>query len=143
MEKYVKLLKEKNLKITHHRIAILTYLDQHRTHPTADEIYTQLKKTNPSLSKTTVYNSLEMLKKQGIIMSLSICKSESRYDFDSDIHHHFFCNQCNRIYDIDYKCPNIEKIHNKIQEEGHKIVETHGYFKGICKNCLKKLGEKK
>ncbi len=137
MEKYVEILKEKDLKVTHQRIEILKYLDDHRTHPTADEIYQELKKTNPALSKTTVYNSLEILKKAGIIQNLSICRSESRYDFDRDMHHHFLCTKCERIYDIDFKCPNMDKIHDKIREEGHQINEVHGYFKGICKNCLK------
>ncbi len=143
MEKYVEMLKEKDLKVTHHRIAILKYLDKHRTHPTADEIYTELKKTNPSLSKTTVYNSLETLKLEGIIQNLSICATEARYDFNKDMHHHFLCTKCNRIYDIDFKCPNVEKIRHEIQSEGHKITEVHGYFKGICKNCIKKKTDEK
>lgn len=138
MEKYVEMLKEKDLKVTHHRIAILKYLDEHRTHPTADEIYTELKKTNPSLSKTTVYNSLETLKQEGIIQDLSICSSETRYDFNKDMHHHFLCNKCGKIYDIDFKCPNMEEIHDQIRKQGHQINEVHGYFKGICKNCIKK-----
>ena len=80
-EKYVKVLKENSIKITPQRLEILRYLDENRTHPTADQIYTGLKEKNPSLSKTTVYNSLEILGKHGIIQSLTISGSESRYDF--------------------------------------------------------------
>ncbi len=134
MEKYVELLKENNLKVTPQRIMILKYLDTHRVHPTADEIYSSLKKSIPSLSKTTVYNSLDVLKKYGLIQALTICGSEQRYDFMHDMHHHFLCKKCGKIIDIDIKCPNI----NKTIEMGHRIDEVHGYFKGICKDCIKK-----
>jgi len=92
-EKYVKLLKENSIKITPQRLEILKYLDENRTHPTADQIYTGLKEKNPSLSKTTVYNSVETLEGHGLIQSLTISGSESRYDFRNDMHHHFLCKK--------------------------------------------------
>jgi Fe2+ or Zn2+ uptake regulation protein len=132
-EKYVKLLKENSIKITPQRLEILKYLDGHRTHPTVEQIYTELKEKNPSLSKTTVYNSLEILKNHGIIQSITISGSESRYDFKHGMHHHFLCKKCGEITDIDVECPNL----GKMLECGHKVEEVHGYFKGICKKCLK------
>ena len=133
-EKYVKLLKENSIKITPQRLEILKYLDENRTHPTVDEIYSSLKEKNPSLSKTTVYNSVETLREHGIIQSLTISGSELRYDFENKMHHHFLCKKCGTIIDIDIECPNI----GKMLESGHKVEEVHGYFKGICKKCIKK-----
>ncbi len=133
-EKYVKLLKEDSIKITPQRLAILRYLDNHRTHPTVEEIFSELKQQNPSLSKTTVYNSVEILRKHGLIQSVSISISETRYDFKSNMHHHFLCKNCGKIIDIDIECPNI----NKIIKEGYEVDEVHGYFKGLCKNCKTK-----
>lgn len=134
LEKYVTILKQNQLKITPQRLAIMKYLDEHRTHPTADRIYIDLKEKNPALSKTTVYNSVETLKEHGIIQSLTISGSELRYDFENKMHHHFLCTKCGTIIDIDIKCPNI----GKIIESGHNVEEVHGYFKGICKKCMKK-----
>ena len=133
-EKYVKLLKEKSIKITPQRLEILKYLDDNRTHPTADQIYTELKGKNPSLSKTTVYNSVEILEENDFIQSLSISGLELRYDFRNDMHHHFLCRQCGNIIDIDIECPNIGKVIGS----GHKVEKVDGYFKGICKKCIKK-----
>lgn len=133
-EKYVKLLKENSIKITPQRLEILKYLDGHRTHPTVEQIYTELKEKTPSLSKTTVYNSLEILRDHGLIQSITISGSESRYDFKHDMHHHFLCKKCGEITDIDIECPNL----GKMLECGHNVEEVHGYFKGICKKCLKK-----
>lgn len=132
LKNYVKLLKEKNLKVTPQRLIVLKYLVEHYTHPTTDKIYSDLKSNNPSLSKTTVYNALEILEKHGIIQSITISGSELRYDFREDMHHHFFCKKCGKIVDIDIKCPNLERI----SSYGHKVEEIHGYIKGICSDCL-------
>jgi len=134
LEKYVKLLKEKKLKVTPQRLIILKYLGENYTHPTTEKIYSDLKSNNPSLSKTTVYNSLEILEKHGIIQSLTISGSELRYDFNHGMHHHFLCKNCGKIVDIDIECPNIERM----SSYGHQVEEIHGYIKGICRNCLKK-----
>jgi Fe2+ or Zn2+ uptake regulation protein len=131
-EKYVKLLKENQIKITPQRLEILRYLDKHRTHPTVDEIYSELKGENPGLSKTTVYNSVDVLKQNGLIQSITISGSEQRYDFKQGMHHHFLCNKCGRITDIGIECPNL----GKMLDRGDKVEEVHGYFKGICKKCL-------
>ena len=138
LEKYAQILKNKKMKVTPQRLAILQYLETHRTHPTADQIYKELKNKNPSLSKTTVYNALESLKQNKIIKSLTICDSEHRYDVKHDMHHHFLCTKCGRIYDIDFKCPNIKQIRAEIESCGHHIDEIHGYFRGICKECIQK-----
>jgi len=134
LDKYVEILKNNNLKITHHRLEILKYLDTHSTHPTADEIYSELKKKNPALSKTTIYNALETLQKNRLVQYLTISSLEQRYEIKNKMHHHFLCKKCKKIIDIEISCPNI----NKILKQGHLVEEVHGYFKGYCKECLKK-----
>ena len=132
----MEILKQNQLKITPQRLAVMKYLDENRTHPTADRIYTDLKEKNPSLSKTTVYNSLDTLQNHNIIQSITISPSELRYDFKKSMHHHFLCKRCGDIIDIELECPNIQKT----IDQGHKVEEVHGYFKGICKKCIEKQG---
>ncbi|HER45772.1 MAG TPA: transcriptional repressor [Thermoplasmatales archaeon] len=133
-EKYVKLLKDHYLKITSPRLEILRFLDEHHTHPNVEEIYSSLKKKHPSLSRTTVYNSLEIMEKNKIVQSITISGSDHRYDLKESLHHHFLCTRCGMILDIDIACPNMDKT----LQGGHHVEEVHGYFKGICKNCQKK-----
>ena len=68
----VKRLQNHNIKPSVQRIAIMTYLMEHRTHPTVDEIYTALAPSIPTLSKTTVYNTLKLLSEQGAAQTLTI-----------------------------------------------------------------------
>jgi len=133
-EKYVNILKDHSIKITSQRLEILKYLDEHHTHPNVEEIYSELKKKHPSLSRTTVYNSLEILKKNKIVQSLTISGSELRYDIEEGLHHHFLCKKCGAILDISITCPNM----GRTLDGGHRVEEVQGYFKGICKNCQTK-----
>ena len=101
-------------------------------------IYEDLVKEIPTISKTTIYNTLNALLETGVIHAITITGTETRYDCRGGAHHHLLCKSCGKIIDIDIECPYIE------DEEiaGHRIEERHGYFKGICKNCLKKKDQK-
>lgn len=136
MDNYVQILKKNGLKVTPQRLEILKYLDTHRSHPTADIIYSDLKKTNPSLSKTTVYNTIQHLSEHGLVYTLTISGSELRFDSVINPHHHFLCKNCGSIIDIDIECPNARKVE---AAGGHRIDEVHGYFKGVCASCMKEL----
>jgi len=136
MDNYVEILKANDLKVTPQRLEILKYLATHRDHPTVDEIYSALKKSNPSLSKTTVYNTLQHLGEHGLVHTLTISGSESRFDSVINPHHHFLCKQCGEIIDIEVEC----QVARMVEAGGHRIDEVHGYFKGVCKNCLGKKG---
>jgi Fe2+ or Zn2+ uptake regulation protein len=132
------LLRQHHLKITPQRLQILHYLHTHHSHPNADEIYTALKRTNPSLSRTTVYNALETLKKENIIHTITISGTDTRYDSKISPHHHFLCTHCKKISDIELLCTNIKKV----EGGGYCIEEVHGYFKGLCPLCARKQEHK-
>ncbi len=134
MDKYVKILKDNNIKVTPQRLEVLRYLDDNKAHPNVEKIYSELKKKNPSLSKTTVYNTLDSLKEHGLVQVLTISPTESIFDSVISPHHHFLCKICGAVIDIEIECPYIEDI----LKGGHRIDEVHGYFKGTCEECLNK-----
>ena len=84
MEVVVERLQGHNIKPSVQRIAIMKYLMEHRTHPTVDEIYTALSPTIPTLSKTTVYNTLKILSEQGAAQTLTIDERNTCYDADTE-----------------------------------------------------------
>lgn len=137
MTDYLKILKEHNIKVTPQRLIITQYLAEHPDHPTAYQIYSDLKKDNPSFSKTTVYNTLETLKNHKLVQVLTISESEQRYEFGNEQHHHFLCKKCGNLLDIEIKCPHLEKMLKGV----HQVEEVHGYFKGICSKCLEKTSK--
>ena len=137
MEKLRAYLEEEGIQPSYHRLKILEYMMNHRTHPTVDIIYKNLSKEIPTLSKTTVYNTLKLFVAKGIVQELTIEEKEVRYDADTKPHAHFKCIECGNVYDIALESP----IFDTETIEGHKVIECHVYLKGVCKDCFLKNGK--
>ena len=90
-EEKIAFYKSLGLKLTPQRLAILEYLEGNKNHPSAEDIYKALKPRFPSMSFATVYNTLEILVKKGVIKELNIESSRKRFDPFTHPHHHFFC----------------------------------------------------
>lgn len=125
-------LKEKNLRLSYQRLKVLEYLFNNRCHPTVEEIYTNLHKEIPTLSKTTVYNTLNALIDAGFLKMIKIEDHETRYDFVTENHGHFKCEECGGIYDFDI---NVNLLQPE-DLEGFKIHSKDIYFKGVCSKCI-------
>ncbi|MEO0293696.1 MAG: Fur family transcriptional regulator [candidate division WOR-3 bacterium] len=129
------ILKEAGLRPTYQRIRIIETIYKYRyEHPSVETIYNELKNELPIISMTTVYNTMNAMLNKKLLQALTITGIDTHYDPNLSLHHHFYCNNCHKIYDIKIKCPFGNEKKKTI--EGHKIDEVHGYFKGICKNCL-------
>ncbi len=127
-------IENKGVKASYQRLKIMEYLLKTKNHPTVDNIYEVMVKEIPTLSKTTVYNTMNLFVEKNIIKALSFTGVETRYDIVTQSHHHFICNQCHKIYDINTACSFMCDNHKIIN--GNKIEEVIGYFKGICKECI-------
>jgi len=121
------------IKPSYPRIQIYKYLKENRNHPTAQDIYSGLVNEMPTLSKTTVYNTLDRFLEIGLVIALNLDENEKRYDIVTDEHSHFKCQVCNQIYDIPYD--NIELLPKGYEE--FQIKEKHILLKGICEKCAK------
>lgn len=124
-----------NIKPSPQRMAIMTYLLEHKTHPTIEEIYKSLSPDMPTLSKTTIYNTLRLFVENGAASILTINEKTTCYDYDTSPHAHFICKKCNKVTDLFYGVENM--IPSKQEIEGNRIVDMQVYYRGICKDCLK------
>lgn len=131
---YDRLVKS-GLRPSTQRLAIMSYLLAHRTHPTVDDVYQGVIKEVPTLSRTTVYNTLRLFSEHHAAQMITIDDHRVCYDGDIHPHVHFFCRECGRVFDLmDEKAPKMKK---KICD-GNLIDEAQLYYKGVCKECLAK-----
>ncbi len=124
-------LKAHGIKPSYQRVKIYEYLMGTMEHPTVDNIYNALSGEIPTLSKTTVYNTLKTFIEKEIAMVITIDENETRFDADTGLHGHFKCLSCHRVYDFEVD------VREEDQEtlEGFEIKEKQMFYYGICKNC--------
>ncbi|HEB32107.1 MAG TPA: transcriptional repressor [Spirochaetes bacterium] len=126
---------DKGINPSFQRLKIYEYLAKTITHPTVEMIFTELAKEIPTLSKTTIYNTLNLFQNSGIVSGLTIDANEIRYDPETRVHAHFKCFKCGSIFDI----PVEPSYADMVIAEEHEVKERHFYLKGTCKNCLKAI----
>ncbi len=131
-------LVEFGIKPSVQRIAIMEYLMSHPTHPSADEVFLALCDSIPTLSKTTVYNTLKLFVDNRAALLLTIDEKNAHFDGDTSLHSHFLCKKCGKVYDLPYSGKKREA--RELNIGGHTVEDIHHYYKGVCKFC-QGLGE--
>lgn len=125
------ILKNEGIRPLDKRIMIYEYLVKRKNHPTVDMIYNDLKSSSPSLSKTTVYNTINLLLEKRLIQALTIEGNELRYDADTSFHGHFKCSKCGEVYDFELKSSQLPKL----PLAGFTTQHAQYQVEGICQSC--------
>ena len=104
------ILRSEGFKVTPQRIAIYDALRGHHNHPTAEMIYHSLRPTHPSMSLATVYKTMEIFEKIGLVKVLEVGDERAHYDWDTTAHAHIRCVRCNKVEDMKLQ---DSKLHSK------------------------------
>lgn len=132
--KLVDMLHKAGVRPSVQRIAIMSHIANLRKHPTVDEIYNDLKESYPSMSRTTVYNSVHALVDARLVRELEIESGNMHYDLAPQPHHsHFMCRRCHRIFDMA-----MPVIMPGEEASGFSIDTVDLYYKGLCPECNQK-----
>jgi len=116
------------------RQIILEALKRLNTHPTVEEVYREIHKTHPTISKVTVYRDLRQLADNGVIQKISLQEELERYDKRTDHHYHFKCKNCGVLFDVDVDYPK-EMDEEVRQKYGFQVDKHDVVFSGICPKC--------
>ncbi len=127
----IQMLRENGIRPSMIRIMVLEYLMEHRVHPTVEEVYEALLKKAPTLSKTSVYNTLHLLAEKNMISEITIDPAKVRYDADASLHGHFKCNACGGVWDFA-----VDQVQTSLSKE-FDIKTKEIYFTGLCNKCKK------
>jgi Fe2+ or Zn2+ uptake regulation protein len=137
-ESLIKKMREKGLKLTPQRLAIVDVLfDKNLLHPSARIIYDAAKPKTKRLSLSTVYFTLNELSRHGIIKTLEFDKMENRYDGNITDHINLVCKECHTI--IDYKIPIVIDSREVTRKTKFWVTDTRLEYYGYCQKCSQKL----
>jgi Fur family transcriptional regulator, peroxide stress response regulator len=135
-EQHIKSYLTKNgIRPLQKRVKIMHYLVSHRNHPTVDVIYNDLVQKINSLSKTTVYNVLNLFIEEGLVNPLNIENNELRYDADTSAHGHFKCKICGGVFNF---VINKEELPDPLLNN-FRIEHFQYSLKGVCSFCNEKM----
>lgn len=130
-----KRLEDCGLRPSVQRLLIMDYLLSHHTHPTVEEVYRDLCKKCPTLSKTTVYNTLRLFSEKRAAQMITIDDHRVCYDGVIVPHAHFYCKQCGKISDMEHMA--VPQLPSGESLDGNVVSEVQLYYKGLCAECAK------
>lgn len=123
----------KQQRNTKQRQLVLDAVQARCDHPSADEIYLDVRAIDNHISRGTVYRNLKILVQQGKILQVKLPNID-RFEVKLDKHYHLLCTECDSVYDIPF--PYHEAMDKQVAEKTGYIVERHrAIFEGICPEC--------
>lgn len=120
------------LRQTPQRFFVLEHLITRPEHATVDELWTALNKRYTRASRATVYNTLHVLVKAGLVRQFCLDGSAARYDANLEKHHHFVCDTCGGVEDVDwFDVPDLPRT----RSGGRRIRSYEVVLRGECSRC--------
>ena len=131
----LKHLREKGVRITETRKAVIDFIIQSHDHPSADMIYQALLPAFPNMSLATVYNNLKVLIDEGFVSELKVRNDTTTYyDFMGHQHLNVIYEKCGRIADMDLDLPDVQQ--EAADQTGYQITKSQMVVYGICPDCV-------
>ncbi|TLD40186.1 MAG: Ferric uptake regulation protein FUR [Candidatus Jettenia ecosi] len=137
-DKFKEYLLSKKLKFTPERQAILDRIFANHKHFEADELLVDLRNNNLKISKATIYRTLSLLVKSGLLREVIFGERHAHYEhvYGHEHHDHLVCNKCGKI--IEFIEHRIEKLQDEVCKSKKFKPESHRLqIQGLCEDCNK------
>ncbi len=125
-------LERSGLRCTPQRYAVMAFLMDHFSHPTAAEIFEAVNRADPRCSRATTYNNLRDLVRAGLVREVAVEGRAARFDAKGLRHHHFICDRCGKVEDVEwYDVP--KPASGSLGKR--KLRQCEVIFRGLCAKC--------
>ena len=113
---------------------MLEWIRSTDTHPTAAQVHDALAGDIPNLSLGTVYRNLQVLVDQALVTPVAVSGGPARYDGNTEPHHHFVCDRCGSIADVEM--PEPRGLRKRLRDRHHlEATRVSIDFHGVCRAC--------
>lgn len=141
LEKAQGVLRERGMRVTPQRVAVLAYLEGNTNHPTADDVVAHVQEQMPTIAVSTVYSILHEFEDVGLIAKLDL-GGVMHFDPQDADHAHLLCSTCKRIMDIELPSGIDKSLEGIVTKHGATLDHYHVDIAGICPACTKKHHDK-
>jgi len=125
-------LEGSGLRCTPQRYAVMAFLMEHNSHPTAAEIFEAVNRVDPRSSRATTYNNLRDLVRAGLVREVAVEGRAARFDARGVRHHHFICDRCGHVEDVGW-CKVPKPAPGSLGKR--TVRECELIFRGLCIKC--------
>jgi Fur family peroxide stress response transcriptional regulator len=134
MQNLVEKLRSHHIAVTPQRLAVLAILESRRDHPTAEQIYREVRRQLPAISFNTVYKTLEVFCQKGLVLKVNPLHEVAHYDGKTWPHAHRICRRCHDIMDLDWSPAPVASL--PFQDlQGFQVEHQSLTFWGLCPRC--------
>ena len=125
--------RQRKVRCTPQRYTILDYLNRNPRHPTAEDIYRAINRTDPRASLATVYKSLHAMASAGLIREVTVEGNAVRFESNMAKHHHFVCERCGRVEDISWF--EVPALTHRTRLGRRTLHHYEVVIRGLCSDC--------
>jgi Fur family iron response transcriptional regulator len=136
----LKLLRKHGIQPSAQRVAVARYVLDTCDHPTADKVWSKVKRAFPMISRATVYNTLNLFVKKALLRQFVLDDGKTVFDANVGNHHHFVDEQSGRLYDIPWEALAVSKLESL---DGFEMREYHVVVRGRLKEGAPEKNSKK
>jgi len=130
----LELLKERRIQPSAQRLAIAEHVLATESHPSADQVFAAVKETLPMVSRATVYNTLHLLAKKGLVRELTLAEGKVVFDANVEKHHHFVDERTGAIRDVPWEAVRATRVE---PPEGYELTEWQVVMRGVKRRAAR------
>ncbi len=135
MKDLVQKLRAHKISVTPQRLALLGALEARRDHPSAEQLFAEVRQQLPAISFNTVYKTLEAFYQKGLVIKVNPLHIAARYDGTTETHAHLICRECQRIFDLPGPAEPTVVLPADLQ--GFRVESQSLTLWGLCSECQK------
>jgi Fe2+ or Zn2+ uptake regulation protein len=124
------ILREHGIKPSAHRVAVARYVLRTHDHPSADEVWTRVKRSFPLVSRGTVYNTLNLFVQKGLLRQYALTEGRVVFDPKVEAHHHFIDEKTGAIFDVPWDAVAVSDVERLARREGFEVSEYQVVIRG-------------
>lgn len=128
-------LRDAGVQPSAQRVAVAEYVLETCDHPMADQVWDEVRKNFPMISRATVYNTLNLFVKKRLLRQFTLAEGKTVFDANVGRHHHFVDEETGRIHDILWEAISVSKLESL---KGFEAREYHVVVRGRAKNATRR-----
>ena len=137
LSRFEEVCRRRGIPLTIQRRSVFAAVLARSDHPTAEQVFQDIRLDVPGISRTTVYRTLDTLVELGLVMKASHLGAAARFDPNTERHHHIVCRMCETVVDLSAHALDAVPVPD-LRRHGFVVDDYSIHFTGLCEGCRRR-----